>query len=300
MFAGTSVGGVVVPLALPPLIARFGIPTTLRIFAGAVIATLVPFLPLIRGRLPEVRNQAHGPEPRNRRDWYKDITFLLLLATNPCKRSGTLFRYYGFQVGPDDVMNPVQVIVDIDTAQWYALEFPGFARRLSTVSPAATSAFGRLGTGFLSDHFNPWCIAFGMLLMSAFSSLVLWSVFSHTFAGVIAFSAVYGVVSAGWATLWTGFIRPFAKDDPNLSTTLFGWLLLTRGLGNILSTPISTALESSPMTSRTSKLGFDLAAEKYEKMIVYTGSCFVGAALIVVLGWRVESRKRRGQRGMGI
>ena len=85
---GTSVGGVVVPLALPPLIARFGIPTTLRIFAGAVIATLVPFLPLIRGRLPEVRNQALGPESRNRRDWYKDITFLLLLATNTLQAFG--------------------------------------------------------------------------------------------------------------------------------------------------------------------------------------------------------------------
>ncbi|KAI5829951.1 MFS general substrate transporter [Schizophyllum commune Tattone D] len=279
MFAGTSVGGVVVPLALPPLIARFGIPTTLRIFAGAILASLVPFLPFIRGRLPEVRNQVHGPEPRNRKEWYKEESFLLLLATNTLQAFGYFVPLLWL---PDDVMNTVS--------------------SLTLTLLNATSTFGRLGTGFLSDRFNPWSLAFGMLILSALSSLVLWGVLSYTFAGVIAFSAVYGVVSAGWATLWTGFIRPIAKDDPNLSTTLFGWLLLTRGLGNILSTPISTALESSSATGRTDSLdlGFDVAGGKYEKIIVYTGACFIGAALVVVLGWGVEFRKRREQRGMGI
>ncbi|KAL1714469.1 major facilitator superfamily domain-containing protein [Schizophyllum commune] len=277
MFAGTSVGGVVVPLALPPLIARFGIPTTLRIFAGAILGSLVPFLSFIRGRLPEVRNQVHGPEPRNRKEWYRDITFLLLLATNTLQA----FGYF----------------VPLLWLPTFASELNLSASKASLTLTLlnATSAFGRLGTGFLSDRLNPWGLAFGMLLLSAFSSLVLWGVLSYTFAGVIAFSAVYGVVSAGWATLWTGFIRPIAKDDPNLSTTLFGWLLLTRGLGNILSTPISTALESSSMTGSTSKLdlGFDVAGGRYEKMIMYTGTCFVAAALIVVLGWGIEFRKRR-------
>ncbi|KAI5829952.1 hypothetical protein K523DRAFT_416320 [Schizophyllum commune Tattone D] len=281
MFAGTSVGGVVVPLALPPLIARFGIPTTLRIFAGAILASLVPFLPFIRGRLPEVRNQVHGPEPRNRKEWYKEESFLLLLATNTLQAFGYFVPLLWL---PDD------------------LNLSASKSSLTLTLLNATSTFGRLGTGFLSDRFNPWSLAFGMLILSALSSLVLWGVLSYTFAGVIAFSAVYGVVSAGWATLWTGFIRPIAKDDPNLSTTLFGWLLLTRGLGNILSTPISTALESSSATGRTDSLdlGFDVAGGKYEKIIVYTGACFIGAALVVVLGWGVEFRKRREQRGMGI
>ncbi|KAL1683374.1 major facilitator superfamily domain-containing protein [Schizophyllum commune] len=280
MFAGTSVGGVVVPLALPPLIARFGIPTTLRIFAGAILAALVPFLPFIRGRLPEVRNQVHGPEPRNRKEWYKEESFLLLLATNTLQA----FGYF----------------VPLLWLPTFASELNLSASKSSLTLTLlnATSAFGRLGTGFLSDRFNPWSLAFGMLILSALSSLVLWGVLSYTFAGVIAFSAVYGVVSAGWATLWTGFIRPIARRPKPLddTLTLFGWLLLTRGLENILSTPISTALESSSATSRTNSLdlGFDVAGGKYEKMIIYTGTCFVGAALIVVLGWGVEFRKQRG------
>ena len=90
-----------------------------------------------------------------------------------------------------------------------------------------------------------------------------------------------------------------AEDDPNLSTTLFGWLLLTRGLGNILSTPISTALESSSMTSRTNKLdfGFDVAGGKYEKMIIYVGTCFAAGALTSVVGWFADMKSIGRQNG---
>lgn len=75
--------------------------------------------------------------------------------------------------------------------------------------------------------------------------------------------------------------------------------MLSRGLGNILSTPISTALQevSSSILASSVKprhqTGYTLDGGQYEKMILYVGSCFAGTAVIVALGWLSEVKFRR-------
>lgn len=280
MFAGSSVGGIILPLACPRLIARYGIPATLRIFAVGILVLLVPVIPFIKGRIPDTHSQVHGPAPRSRKDWYKEPSFQFLLAANSLQA----FGYF----------------VPLVWLPTFASELNLSASRSSLTLALlnGASVCGRLAMGALSDHLNPWALALGTLLSTSFAAFVLWGVFSHTFAGLVVFGIVYGVFSAGWSTLWTGFIRPIAKDDPNLSTTLFGWLLLTRGLGNILSTPISTALETHASSNTTASsiaaldLGFQVAGGRFERMIVYTGTCFAGAAAVAIVGWGSEIRKR--------
>ncbi len=88
----------------------------------------------------------------------------------------------------------------------------------------------------------------------------------------------------------------YKEDDPTSSTTLLGLLMLSRGLGNVLSTPISSALSRSKGSispiSRPS-VGFKVAGGRYESMIVYVGTCFAGAAIIATVAWGVEKTKRR-------
>jgi MCP family monocarboxylic acid transporter-like MFS transporter 10 len=76
-----------------------------------------------------------------------------------------------------------------------------------------------------------------------------------------------------------------------LSTTFIGYLMLTRGLGNILSTPISTAL-SSPHTTigQHERFGFDVGGGKFENVILYAGSCFAAASVVAGLGWGVDMK----------
>lgn len=76
---------------------------------------------------------------------------------------------------------------------------------------------------------------------------------------------------------------------------MYGYLLLSRGIGNILSTPISTALQhaSHAMQSTAShKSGFTVAGGQYHDMIVYAGTCFAGAAIIALVGWGLDRQYR--------
>ena len=91
------------------------------------------------------------------------------------------------------------------------------------------------------------------------------------------------------------YMTGFIEDDPSLSTTLFSFLLLTRGIGNILSTPISTVLQHTKAIDTHLRLrqptsGFEVANGQFEAMIVYAGTCFAGAAVVAVIGWYFDRR----------
>lgn len=130
------------------------------------------------------------------------------------------------------------------------------------------------------------------LAASSLSTFVLWGVAGHTVASVIVFGATYGMLAGGWSSLWTGFVRPIAKDDPTLSTTLFGFLMLSRGIGNVLSTPISTVLsavvDGVDVGHLRLKTGLEVAGGRFEKVIVYVGTCFAGAAVVALVGMGAE------------
>ena len=84
--------------------------------------------------------------------------------------------------------------------------------------------------------------------------------------------------------------------------------MATRGIGNILSAPISTALSHLSLTPDTSSastssadsevsLGFDVADGKFAKMILYTGTCFAGAGIIALVGLGFDTFRGQGRGG---
>ncbi|KAL0579886.1 hypothetical protein V5O48_002133 [Marasmius crinis-equi] len=158
--------------------------------------------------------------------------------------------------------------------------------------------FSGLILGYLSDKSSPWLLALSNLTFTSLATFVLWGIFSTTFGGLLAFGTVYGLLAGGWSSLWSSFIRPLASEDPRVVTLVFGYLGLSRGIGNILSTPISTALSTHSNTSSAAlshgTTGFAVDDGRYEKMIVYAGTCFAGAALVSVAGW-VGDRKSRSR-----
>ncbi|KAG8830578.1 hypothetical protein FRC17_004682 [Serendipita sp. 399] len=157
------------------------------------------------------------------------------------------------------------------------------------------SLIGTLGFGALADYMDTWLLAFSTLIGTCLATFVGWGVISYSLAGLIGFGIVYGVLAGGWSSLWTGFVKSVvSQEDPRLCTTLMGYLMFSRGLGNILSTPITAAMARPRGIDATpGRLGFGVGNGKFENVIVYTGTCFAGASVIAGIGWIVDQTHRR-------
>ncbi|KAL1757924.1 major facilitator superfamily domain-containing protein [Schizophyllum commune] len=275
------------PLTFPRIIAKYGAPKTLRYFAVARAAMLLPVLPYIKGRLPA---RVYGPAPRSsNRDWLRNPSFWLYT-----------------------VVNLIQGFAYFMPIVW----LPTFASDLSLdslQSGRGASVVGGMLMGYLSDHFNAWLLALSSLVATALATFVLWGVLGNTFAGLIAFGIAYGIVAGSFSSLFLSFARMYAdkwqlqrrildpllthgaEEDPTNSTTLFGYISLGRGIGNVLSTPIAKALTGTGPHLMKGATGFAVGGGRFESMIIYTGTCFTGAAGLAVFGWRSEMWALRRQ-----
>ncbi|PBK75192.1 MFS general substrate transporter [Armillaria solidipes] len=273
----------ILPLVLPNLISRFGTPKTLRILSITVTILLVPSLPFVKPRIPESRNRRQTAPPRSR-EWIKSPIFWALLATNTVQGFGYFIP-----------------IVWLPTFA-HEMNLSSTSSSLTVALLNGTSVLGRLSMGYLSDKFNPWFLGMSTLFSTSLATFILWGVLSQNLAGLLAFGAAYGILAGSWTCLWTGFVSPFAKDDHNVATYLLGYLMLSRGLGNILCTPISSAFlaTASGFDAGTARTGFQVAGGRFENMILYVGSCFAGSAGIAMLGWLLDAKTRRRLSGLGV
>ncbi|KAL1743086.1 major facilitator superfamily domain-containing protein [Schizophyllum fasciatum] len=276
IFAGTSVGGLILPLVFPPVIAKHGAPYTLRIFAISIACMLLPLLPFNKGRLPITK--VRGPAPRAKdRDFLKNWSFWIYMIVD-------LIQGFGY----------FMPIVWLPTfASDLSLSSLQSAIALAALNGA--SVIGGLYMGYLSDRWNAWALALGSLFATALATFILWGVLGSTFAGLIAFGIVYGIVAGGFSTLWTTFARTYAKEEPGLSSTLFGYISMCRGIGNVLSTPIATALIGKSAQAMVGSTGFAVGDGRFGSMIIYSGTCFAGAAGLAVFGWRSDMWALRRQ-----
>ena len=74
---------------------------------------------------------------------------------------------------------------------------------------------------------------------------------------------------------------------------MFSLLLFTRGVGNVVSTPISTALQlvKIPIASSSApRIGLAVDDSHFAAVIVYTGACFAVAVAVAIFGWLLDRR----------
>ncbi|KAF7358948.1 MFS general substrate transporter [Mycena sanguinolenta] len=298
IFSGTAAGGLLVPLILPQLISKYGPSKTLRLLGIATGILLLLVLPFVKGRVPQT--QVHTLLlASGTRSWMKHKSFWIFLAANT-------LQGFGFFVP----------IVYLPTFA-RALRITPFNSALVVGMSNAAGGVGGFFMGYLSDRFNPWILALANLLATSAATFILWGVCSHSLGGLLAFGILYGSIAGGWSSMWAGFVRPVAGtlvssvscqglknklegDNVGMSTMLYGYLLLSRGIGNIVSNPISTKLlvysQTHSVASSPERTGFDVGDGRFKNIIIYVGTCFAAAASLVGLGLAINifTGTRRG------
>ncbi|KAI0036432.1 MFS general substrate transporter [Vararia minispora EC-137] len=271
------------PSLLKNIIAAHGTALTLRYLSYAFLVGMILTLPFFKPRIPE--RGVRRPTPRSaNRSWIMSPYWWLVIGANTLQG----FAYF----------------VPLIWLPTFAaeLDISASTASLSLALLNSSSLLSRLFFGTLSDFFSPLLLAMLSLSATSLVTFLLWGVAGNAIAGLLVYGFMYGVLAGGWTSLWTGFIRPVAKDDINMYSSLYAILMLSRGLGNVLSTPISTALSTPNATSSTAKValsllqkrrtGFEVGEGRYKELIVFTGCCFAGAALVSCTAWGREVMKK--------
>jgi len=153
---------------------------------------------------------------------------------------------------------------------------PSYAQNLgmnqasSTATVALLNTMGVIGSisvGFLIDSLHVTTVLVIFALGSALSVLLLWGLCAGP-ALLLVFSAAYGFFASPYTTTYTGMVREVRRQSPGAETGLiFGLLSAGRGIGSVVSGPLSEALVKS-MNAHGGKTGYD---SKYENLIIVTG-----------------------------
>ena len=85
------------------------------------------------------------------------------------------------------------------------------------------------------------------------------------------FSITYGFFAGGFSSTWSGVLTELKAQSPALDTGLiFGLLAGGRGIGNVVSGPLSVALLGGK-TGIGGKMGGSGYGSEYGSLIVFTG-----------------------------
>ena len=131
-----------------------------------------------------------------------------------------------------------------------------------------TSVFGQVILGFLSDRVHVTTVILISSIGATISVFLLWG-FSTSLPLLCIFSLVYGLFAGGFTSTYTGSVREVKRADDRADAGLIlGLLAAGRGIGSVVSGPLSEALLSERPWVGDAVLGYGTG---YGGLIVFTG-----------------------------
>jgi len=151
----------------------------------------------------------------------------------------------------------------------------GMNRVASTATVVLLNTMGVMGSicvGFLTDSLHVTTVLIVFASGSALSVFLLWGLCAGP-ALLLVFSAAYGFFAVPYTSTYTGMVREIRRQSPGAETGLiFGLLSAGRGIGSVVSGPLSEALMKS-VNANSGTTGYE---SNYENLIIVTG---LGVAL---------------------
>lgn len=130
------------------------------------------------------------------------------------------------------------------------------------------SVIGTIFTGSLTDHLHVTTVILVSALGSALSAFLLWG-FALSKTMLYIFALAYGIFAGGYTATWTGCLAEVQRDSRDAEAGVFlGMMAATRGLGAIVSGPISEELLKLGLGAKALAGAY---GSKYGVVIVFTG-----------------------------
>ncbi|EAW06524.1 putative MFS monocarboxylate transporter [Aspergillus clavatus NRRL 1] len=246
MWAGTGLAGVVLPVTLQWLLDSYGHRFTLRAWAVILFVLATPLLYFVKPRVPI--SASTNVRPFNL-TFVLDRTFLIYQAGNIIEALGYFLP---------------------------TIYLPTYARSIGASSLTASltvillnlaSVFGCIIMGTLVDR----CHATTCILISTvgtvLATFLLWG-FSISLAPLFIFCVAYGIFAGSFSSTWPAVSGEVRKKNPFADPSIvLGFLCSGRGIGNVVSGPLSGALlAGEPWESSAYGYG-----SGYGGLIVFTG-----------------------------
>ncbi|WYZ40207.1 hypothetical protein EsH8_IV_000548 [Colletotrichum jinshuiense] len=258
MWSGTGLAGVVLPLLMEYLLGSLGFRTTLRLWSGLLFALTAPLAFFIKPRLPVSQMAASATHARP----FSNLRFLL-------SRPFALHQ----------VANIVEALgfflpgIYLPSYAQSTLGASAYTSALTILLINVASVFGCVAMGSLVDRFSaPLCL----MLASAGATVgtfLIWGL-SSSLGVLYLFCVVYGMFAGAYTSAWPGIMKEVVRHerekergvDPSM---VFGMLAAGRGIGNVISGPLSEALIKGAPWRGESAYGY---GSGYGTLIVFTGA----------------------------
>lgn len=249
MWAGTGASGLAIPFVMDWGLNRYSFSTMLRVWAMVMLVLSGPLLYFVKPRIPLSRSASH---PR-RLDFgfLRSRTFWIL-------QTGNILESLGFFVP--------------------GIWLPTYARSVGLSSVAgtvalalfnATSVFGTIIMGSLTDRLHVTSVIGIATVGATLSVFLLWGL-ATSLPLLCIFSLLYGLTAGGFSSTWAGCITEVKKANDRAEPGLvFGLWAAGRGIGSVVSGPLSEALVSGKPWSGEAALGY---GSGYGLLIIFTGT----------------------------
>jgi MFS family permease len=281
MWSGTGLAGVILPILAEALLTKYGVQTALRIFAVVIYLLAAPLAYFIKPRIPVAAATRFRPF---------SLRFLY-------HRSFTLYQLTNIVEGLGYFL-PALYLPSYARIVLGASAFPS---ALTTVLVNVASVFGCIAMGALIDRLHVTTCLLICAVGATVSTLLFWGL-AHSLPLLYVFSIIYGLCAGSFSSTWPGIMVDIKERDRKAreesgrneavhggtdldGVMVFAFLGAGRGIGNVLSGPLSEALISGFPWRGQAAAGY---GSGYGTLIVFTGvtaMCGGASFLFRRVGW---------------
>ncbi|KAI1826236.1 MFS general substrate transporter [Xylaria intraflava] len=255
VWSGEGLASTIIPLILERSLARFGHQATLLASGIIIFLICAPLSIFIKPRLPPSNTTAMRP-------WgFKFFMFSSLFVPY---QLGNLVEGTGHFIPG----------IYLPTYARTVLGASGLLSALTVLLINISTTIGCVIMGILTDRLPATTCILISSAGATVSVFIIWG-FSSSLAALYVFCVLYGLFAGSFTSTWPGIMRALGQNreadnssnaiDP---TMIYGWLCIGRGVGSLISGPLSDALTKSTAWKGHVGAGY---GSGYGMLIVYTG-----------------------------